>query len=80
MADIDTIEIEYGTDIKTAIGSVIDLACGTQKNYKLVYNKWFEITVTPTTNLQHGLNLFFSKSMSQKNIGMGQMKSKQYGG
>lgn len=80
MADIDTIEIEYGTDIKTAIGSVIDLARGTQKNYKLVYNKWFEMTVTPITNLQHGLNLFFSKSMSQKNIGIGQVKSKQYGG
>ena len=80
MTDIDTIEIEYGTDIKTAIGSVIDLARGTQKNYKLVYNKWFEMTVTPATNLQHGLNLFFSKSMSQKNIGMGQIKSKQYGG
>ena len=80
MADKNIIEIEFGTDIKTAIQSVINLAKNTQENFKLVYNKWFELNVTPTTTLQYGLNLFFSKSVSQKNIGMSQVQSKQYGG
>ena len=75
-----SVEFDNGPDIKTAIQFVIDLAKGAKKNYELIYNKWFKMTVTPETTLQYGLNLFFSKSMSQPNLGMGQIKSKQYGG
>lgn len=71
------IEFNRGTDIKIAIQSVIEVAKSTQKNYEMVYNNWFKMTVTPATTLQYGLNLFFSKSMSHLNMGMRQMKANQ---
>ena len=74
------IKFDGETDIKIAIQSVIEVAKSTQKNYEMVYNNWFKMTVSPTTTLDYGLRLFFTKSMSQTNLGMGQIKSKQYGG
>ena len=74
------IKFDWGTDIKTAIQFTIDLVRNAQENCDLVYNEWFKMTVTPATTLQYGLNLFFTKSMSQTNLGMEQIKSKQYGG
>jgi len=74
------IKFDTDTDIKTAIQFVIDSVRDARENYDLVYNEWFKMTVTPATTLQHGLNLFFSSAMSQKNLGIGQKKSKQYGG
>jgi len=71
------IEFNRGTDIKTAIQFVINLAKVTQRNYDMLYNEWFKMTVTPATTLQYGLNLFFSKSMSHLNMGMEQMKANQ---
>lgn len=70
------IEFDTGVDIKTAIQFVIDLVRNAQRNYDLVYNDWFKMTVTPATTLRYGLNLFFSGAMSQKNLGMGQIKTK----
>ncbi|MBO7656341.1 MAG: hypothetical protein J6S80_01275 [Alphaproteobacteria bacterium] len=70
------IEFDTGVDIKTAIQFVIDLVRNAQRNYDLVYNDWFKMTVTPATTLQYGLNLFFSGAMLQKNLGMGQIKTK----
>ena len=71
---------DIGTYIADAIMEVVKLAKCDNKNYILIYNNWFKMTVTPETTLQYGLKLFFSKSMSQPNLGMGQIKSKQYGG
>lgn len=71
------IKFDRGTDIKTAIQSVIELAKSTQKNYEMVYNSWFKMTVTPTTTMEYSVNLFFSRSMSQSNLGMRQMKANQ---
>ncbi len=71
------IKFDRGTDIKIAIQSVIELAKSTQENYEMVYNNWFKMTVTPTTTMEYGVNLFFSKSMSQSNLGMRQMKANQ---
>lgn len=68
-----------GTYIGDAIAEVIGLAKVGNKNYILIYNNWFKLTVTPTTTLDYGLRLFFAKSMSQKNMAMGQMVGqKQY--
>lgn len=69
-------EYNIGTYIGDAITEVIKLAQSNNKNYTLVYNKWFKMTVTPTTTLDYGLRLFFNRSMSHPNLGMGQMKSK----
>ena len=71
------IKFDKGTDIKIAIQSVIEVAKSTQKNYEMVYNNWFKMTVTPTTTTEYGVNLFFSKSMSQANLGMPPMKANQ---
>ncbi|MBQ6736704.1 MAG: hypothetical protein IJQ90_04455 [Alphaproteobacteria bacterium] len=65
-----------GTYIGDAIAEVIGLAKVDNKNYILIYNNWFKMTVTPTTTLDYGLRLFFNKSMSHPNLGMGQIKSK----
>jgi len=70
------IKFDGGTDIKIVVQSVIELAKSTQKNYEMVYNNWFKMTVTPTTT-EYGVNLFFSKSMSQANLGMRPMKANQ---
>lgn len=67
-----------GTYIGDAIQEVINLAKANQINYDLVYNNWFKFTVTPTTTLEYGLRLFFTKSMSQKNLAMGAVQEKQY--
>ena len=68
-----------GTYIGDALAEVIGLAKSNNKNYILIYNNWFKLTVTPTTTVDYGLRLFFSKSMSQKNMAMGQMVvPKQY--
>ena len=71
---------EYSIDtyIADAITAVIKLAKSDKTDYILVYNKWFKLTVTPTTTLDYGLRLFFAKSMSQTNLGMGVMQEKQY--
>ena len=71
------IKFDKGTDIKIAIQSVIEVAKSTQKNYEMVYNNWFKMTVTPTTTVEYGVNLFVSKSMSQANFGMRPMKANQ---
>lgn len=70
----------YGLDtyIGDAIQEVIKLAQTTGENYIFVYNNWFKMTVTPTTTLEYGLRLFFTKSMSQKNLAMGEIQEKQY--
>jgi len=70
---------DIGTYIGDAITEVIKLAKLNNENYTLVYNNWFKLIVTPTTTLDYGLRLFFSKSMSQQNLGMGQMQElRQY--
>lgn len=65
---------DIGTYIGDAITEVIKLAKLNNENYTLVYNNWFKLIVTPTTTLDYGLRLFFSKSMSQQNLAMGQMQ------
>ncbi len=70
---------DIGTYIGDAITEVIKLAKLNNENYTLVYNNWFKLIVTPTTTLDYGLRLFFSKSMSQQNLAMGQMQElRQY--
>ena len=71
------IKFGTGTDIKIAIQFAIDAVRDTQEDHEFVYNDWFKMTITPTTTLQYVLNLFFSKSMLQKNLGMGQQKINQ---
>lgn len=70
------IKFNGDTDIKTAIQFAVDLVRDAQENCDLIYNEWFKMTVTPKTTLKYGLNLFFSKAMSQKNLGMDQIRSK----
>lgn len=70
---------DIGTYIGDAITEVIKLAKLNNENYTLVYNNWFKLIVTPTTTLDYGLRLFFSKSMSQQNLAMDQMQElRQY--
>lgn len=69
-------EYDIGTYVGDAITEVIKLAKSNNKNYTLVYNKWFKMNVTPTTTLDYGLRLFFNYSMSHPNLGMGQIESK----
>lgn len=79
MADKNNIKkYDIGTYIGDAITEVIKLAKADNKNYTLIYNNWFKLTVTPTTTLEYGLRLFFSKAMSQNNLGMGAVQEKQY--
>ena len=75
----DIKKYDIGTYIGDAITEVIKLAKLNNENYTLVYNNWFKLIVTPTTTLDYGLRLFFSKSMSQQNLAMGQMQElRQY--
>ncbi len=67
----DIKKYDIGTYIADAIVEVINLAKANNKDYIFIYNNWFKMTITPTTTLDSGLRLFFSKSMSQKNLAMG---------
>lgn len=78
MSDNNIKKYDVGTYIGDAITEVIKLAKADSKNYVLIYNNWFKMTVTPTTTLDYGLRLFFSKSMSEKNMAMGAMQEKKY--
>ncbi|MBO7508940.1 MAG: hypothetical protein J6T57_01535 [Alphaproteobacteria bacterium] len=75
-AEKTVVKFDTRTDIKTAIQFTIDLVRDAQENCNLVYNNWFKMTITPMTTVEYGVNLFFSKAMSQKNLGMGKIQSK----